>query len=53
MNLPTKWKQVQTQRMKTCGCQGGGVWEGGIGSLRLADELLYIEWTQGAIFNIL
>ena len=32
-----KVEQTQMQRMKTCGCQGGGVWEGWMGSLRLAD----------------
>ena len=32
-----KVEQTQMQRMKTCGCQGGGLWEGWMGSLRLAD----------------
>ena len=63
MNLPTKQKQIHTQKEQTCGCQGGtGLAEEWIGSVELADAYYYIEngWTtrsygiaQGTIFNIL
>ena len=37
MNLSMKQKQTHRHREQTCGCQGGGGWEGWIGSLGLAD----------------
>ena len=41
MNLSTK--QKKTHREKRC-CQGGGVGEGSIGSLGLADANYYIQY---------
>ena len=39
-----------SQREQTCGCQGGGVGEGWIGSLRLAEcKLLYREWINNNV----
>ena len=38
MNISMKQKQIHRRREQTCGCQGGGgVGEGRIGSLGLAD----------------
>ena len=42
MNLSTKEKQTHKHREQTCGCQGG-MGEGWIGSLGLADANYYIE----------
>ena len=43
MILSTKQNQTQTHREQICGCQGeGGVGEGWIGSLGLADVKYYI-----------
>ena len=43
MNLPTKQKQTHRHREQTGGCRGGGgVGEGWIGSLGLADANYYI-----------
>ena len=42
MNLPVKQKRTHRHREQTCGCQGGGVGEGWIGSLGLADANYYI-----------
>ena len=43
INLSTKQKQTLRHREQTCGCQrGGGVGEGRIGSLGLADANYYI-----------
>ena len=28
MNLPIKQKKTQGHRRQTCGCQGGGEWDG-------------------------
>ena len=41
MNLFTK--QTHRHREQTCGCQGGGVWEGWSGSLGLADAKYYTK----------
>ena len=63
MNISTKQKQTHRHREQTCGCQGGGgVWEGRIGSLGLADANHFTEngettsfycRAQGTIFSIL
>ena len=63
MNISTKQKQTQRHREQTCGCQGGGgVREGRIGGLGLADTNYYIQDGQttrsyciarGTIFSIL
>ena len=50
--LTTKWKQIQTQRMKTCGCQEGRVWEGWIVSLRLTDASYYIQNGHKDLYSI-
>ena len=42
MNISMKQKQTQRHREQTCGCQGGGVGEGWIESLGLADANYYI-----------
>ena len=43
MILSTKQKPTQTHRDQICGCQGeGGLGEGWIGSLELADAKYYI-----------
>lgn len=36
-----KWSYLQI-RDETCGCQGGGVWRRGTGSLGLADAKFYM-----------
>ena len=42
MNLSTKQKRTHRYREQTCGCQGGGgVGEGRIGSLGLAEATYY------------
>ena len=44
LNLSMKQKQTHICREQTCGCQGGGgVREGWIGSLGLADGNYYIQ----------
>ena len=43
MNLSTKQRETHRHRGQTCGCQGGGVEEGWIGSLGLADANNYIQ----------
>ena len=43
MNLSMKQKQTHRHREQTCGCQGGGLEEGCIGGLGLADANYYIE----------
>ena len=44
MNLITKQKQTHRPRKQTCGFQeGGGVGEGWIGSLGLADKNYYMQ----------
>ena len=43
MNISMKRKQTHRDREQTCGCQeGGGLEEGRIGSLGLADTSYYI-----------
>ena len=43
MNLSMNQKQTHRHREQTCGCQEGGVGEGWIGSLGLADANYYTE----------
>ena len=44
MNLSAKQKQTHRHREQTCGCQRrGGMGEGWIGSLALADASYYIK----------
>ena len=53
MNLSMKQKQTHRHREQTCGCQKGGeVGEWGIGSLGVADALLYIEWINNKVLCI-
>jgi len=42
MNVSIKQKQTHRHREQTCGCQGLGVREGWIESLKLADANYYI-----------
>ena len=42
MNSSMKWKQTHRYKEQTCGCPGGGVKEGLIDSLEMADANCYI-----------